>query len=225
MLSAAEAEQHCYALNRQSGLSDDGVLQLMQLRDGRMVIITRSGVDLYDGQQIRGIRIDEEMWMPIPAYGGATHLFADSDDRLWMKRGGRLYCFDLRTMRQKADSTWRADDFFIDDSGETWLLQGRELSGSPSGRTLLLPDEAGALQDVVRCGADLYCFFDSGTLVCYGKDARRRPCRKDMDHPFRCSASKEREVQSEPFAEAPARRKRRKGERRHLSSHADRPHL
>ena len=174
MLSAAEAEQHCYALNRQSGLSDDGVLQLMQLRDGRMAIVTRSGVDLYDGQQIRGIRIDEEMWMPIPAYGGATHLFADSDDRLWMKRGGRLYSFDLRTMRQKADSTWRADDFFIDDSGETWLLQGRELSGNPSGRTLLLPDEAGALQDVVRCGADLYCFFDSGTLVCYGKDGRRK---------------------------------------------------
>ena len=174
MLSGAEAEQHCYALNRQSGLSNDGVLQLMQLRDGRMVIVTRSGVDLYDGQQIRGIRIDKEMWMPIPAYGGATHLFADSDDRLWMKRRGRLYCFDLRTMRQKADSTWRADDFFIDDSGETWLLQGRELSGNPSGRTLLLPDEAGALQDVVRCGADLYCFFDSGTLVCYGKDGRRK---------------------------------------------------
>ena len=35
----------------------------------------------------------------------------------------------------------------------------------------------------------------------YGKDARRRPCRKDLEHPCRCSASKEREVQGVPFAE------------------------
>ena len=172
-LPAAEAEQHFYALNRQNGLSDDGVLQLMQLRDGRMVIVTKSGADLYDGQQIRSIPVNDTLRMPIPAYEGATHLFADSDDRLWMKRWKQLFCFDLRTMQQRIDTTWHADDFFIDEAGETWLLRGRRLSGNTSGRTLPLPDDAGALQDVVRYGSEVCCFFDSGTLVCYGKDGRR----------------------------------------------------
>ena len=134
MAGAAEQERSYYSLNQQNGLSSNCVLQLLQLPDGRMVVVTQQAIDMYDGQSFSSVRIDTTRWMPVPAYNGATHLFADNSDRLWMKQWGRLYCVNLRTMRQDTIGGWRHDDFFIDGRGETWLLKGRQLAGRRYGR-------------------------------------------------------------------------------------------
>ena len=84
-IGAAEQERSYYTLSQQNGLSDNCVLQLLQLPDGRMVVVTQQAIDVYDGQSFTSVRIDTTRWMPLPAYNGATHLFADSKDRLWMK--------------------------------------------------------------------------------------------------------------------------------------------
>jgi len=166
-MGAAEAERSFYTLNHQNGLSDNCVLQLLQLNDGRMITVTPKAIDIYDGQQFSSIAIDTTRWMSVKAYIGATHLFADEDDHLWMKLLGRLYCFDLRTLQQTTIDDWHYEDFFIDDNGETWLLEGRRLSGNKSKRSLQLRDSDRMLQDVVAVGKEVFLFFETGALVVY----------------------------------------------------------
>ena len=163
----AKEESGFYALNRQNGLSSNCVLQMTQLNDGRMVIVTDVAMDIYDGQRFSSLAIDTTRWTHLPAYNGATHIFADKLDRLWMKQWGRLFCFNLRTMQQEKDGEWNYDDFFIDQEGETWVLKGHQLQNESSGRTLLLPEESGTVQDVVSYGGDIYLFFESGELAAY----------------------------------------------------------
>jgi len=175
LLNAATQKQgnSFYALTRQNGLSSNCVLQMLQLHDGRMVVVTNKAIDVYDGQQFNSVAIDTSLWASVPAYTGATHLFADHQDRLWMKQWGRLYCFDLRTMRQQPATNWGGEDFFIDGCGEMWILKERLLQGSTSERKLHLPQDAGNLQDVVAQGDSVYTFFDTGRLVVYQKDGRQ----------------------------------------------------
>lgn len=169
--ASGSEEQSFYTLNRQNGLSNNCVLQMLQLPDGRMVTVTQEAVDVYDGQRFSSLRIDTTQWIPLPGYSGATHLFADDHDRLWMKYWGRLFCFDLRTMHQQLPDDWQDDDdFFIDGQGHRWLLKGRQLKNTEAGLVLHLPDEAGQLQDVVAVGNDLYTFYDTGVLAAFGAD-------------------------------------------------------
>lgn len=168
----AEEGRSYYVLNRQNGLSSNCVLQMLQLRDGRMVVVTDKAVDVYDGQRFLSARMDTMVWTAVPAYNGATHLFADRQDRLWMKQWGKLYCLDLRTMRWQREAEWTASDFFITDDGTAWHLHGRELRSAVSGRALPLPSEAGDLQDVASVADSMYAFFSTGQMAVYGPDGR-----------------------------------------------------
>ena len=40
-----------YVLNTRQGLSDNCILQMMQLADGQLAVRTRKGVNLYDGRR------------------------------------------------------------------------------------------------------------------------------------------------------------------------------
>ena len=145
----AEEGNNFYVLNSQNGMSSNCVLQMLQLNDGRMVIITDKAVDVYDGQRFLSVPIDTTQWNALPAYNGATHLFADTQDRLWMKQWRRLYCLDLKTLHWQKDLNWTAEDFFISNDGEMWLLYDRQLKSPTSQHVLNLPSDAGNLQDVV----------------------------------------------------------------------------
>ncbi len=168
----AEESSNFYTLNRQNGLSSNCVLQMLQLHDGRMVVVTDKAVDVYDGQRFLSTPIDPLMFVPLPAYNGATHLFADKQDRLWMKQLGRLYCLDLRTMHWQQEHDWNASDFFITDDGETWLLYGNQLKSASSRHVLKLPHEVGELQDVMTYADTTYAFFSTGQLAAYQKDGQ-----------------------------------------------------
>ncbi|MCR4603213.1 MAG: helix-turn-helix domain-containing protein [Prevotella sp.] len=170
-LSAEEMSSY-YTLGRQQGLSSNCVYQMLQLRDGRMVVVTDVAVDIYDGRHFSSVAIDTTCWMPLPAYTGETHLFVDSTDRLWMKQRQRICSFDLRTMQQRADTLQNVDDFFIDARGESWLLHGTELHGNISKRVLHLPADAGALQDLEARGDSVYTFFSTGCLAVYQQDGQ-----------------------------------------------------
>ena len=166
----AEEGNNFYVLNSQNGMSSNCVLQMLQLNDGRMVVITDKAVDVYDGQRFLSVPIDTTQWNALPAYNGATHLFADTQDRLWMKQWGRLYCLDLKTLHWQKDHNWTAEDFFISNDGEMWLLYDRRLKSHTSQHVLNLPSDAGNLQDVVSHAENVYAFFSTGQLVVYRKD-------------------------------------------------------
>ena len=80
-----ETSDYFYVLNTRQGLSDNCILQMMQLADGRLVVRTPKGINLYDGRRSSFIPIPEEKAECIMKYKGQTHLYADSQDRLWIK--------------------------------------------------------------------------------------------------------------------------------------------
>jgi hypothetical protein len=84
-----------------------------------------------------------------------------------MKQRGRLYCLDLPTMKWQKQQPWNADDFFITDNEEIWLLNDKQLKNGTSELLLQLPNEAGALQDVVSFNDSIYTFFSSGQLAVF----------------------------------------------------------
>lgn len=167
----AQENKHFYTLNTQNGLSSNTILQLLQLKDGRIVILTNVGLDIFDGTNVGSIRLSDNLYVSLPEYYGSTHLFADVQDRLWIKQRKKLACIDLRRMQQIPLTDFSASDFFIDSNEETWLLQGRRLHGDRSRRVLSIPD--GNLQDVASRGDSVYTFFHSGLLAVFDKDGKK----------------------------------------------------
>ena len=168
--ASADNERNFYTLNRHNGLSDNCIWQLLQLGDGRMVSVTPHSVDIFDGQGITTVEIDTSMYMTITLYNGATHIFADNNQLLWIKQWRRLYCIDLKTLSQKMIGDWDSDDFYIDGNGETWLLKPGKLCAVNSDRVLDLSKIDGVLQDVVAADGQIFTFWDSGLLTVFDND-------------------------------------------------------
>ena len=88
-----ETNDYFYVLNTQQGLSDNCILQMMQLADGRLAVRTPKGINLYDGRHFTLIPLSAEKAESITKYKGQTHLYADSQDRLWVKEYQKIICF------------------------------------------------------------------------------------------------------------------------------------
>ena len=86
-----ETNDYFYVLNTRQGLSDNCILQMMQLVDGRLVVRTPKGINLYDGRRFSFIPLPEEKAENIMKYKGHTHLYADSQDRLWVKEYQKIF--------------------------------------------------------------------------------------------------------------------------------------
>ena len=71
-------------------------------------------------------------------------------------------------MSWQREEKWTASDFFITDNGSAWLLHGRELRDTVSGRALPLPSAVGDLQDLVSAADSTYAFFSTGQMAVYG---------------------------------------------------------
>ena len=84
-----------YVLSSQQGLSDNCILQMMQLADGRLAVRTLKGINLYDGRRFIFIPLPDEKAECILKYKGQTHLYADSQDRLWVKDYQKIFCVQL----------------------------------------------------------------------------------------------------------------------------------
>ena len=181
---AARETPSYYLLNRQNGLGNDSVLQLMQLRDGRIVIATSSTVDIYDGQNISSIPINHKQRHPLTAYTGHTHLFIDRQDRLWMKKRHALYGFDLQRLQQISPVKFpfgnNTDDLFYVSPQQYWKVhKGLLTDGS---HHITLPAHTGTLQDLQKQDSTLYAFFSSGHVIAYttrGKELYRSAAYPD----------------------------------------------
>ena len=88
-----ETNDYFYVLNTQQGLSDNRVLQMMQLADGRLAVRTPKDINLYDGRRFSWIPLPAEKAESITKYKGQTHLYADIQDRLWVKEYQKIICF------------------------------------------------------------------------------------------------------------------------------------
>ena len=181
--SVRSATRIFYTLNRQNGLSDNGILQMIQLGDGRMAVYTERGVNVYNGQNFCLVPLHKGLRTPLRRYDGETHLYLDRQERLWIKDHYAVTCVDLQRLRPMPaplDSLRRwggglqPEDLYIDSQHDTWVVVGRRLRNIRTRRDYLMPDSLGRLQDLDVWDGRLYTFFSTGMAVDYDLRTGRR---------------------------------------------------
>ena len=186
-----ETNDYFYVLNTRQGLSDNCILQMMQLADGRLVVRTPKGINLYDGRRFSFIPLPEEKAECIMKYKGHTHLYADSQDRLWVKEYQKIFCILLAEgrllehpldalsgngeedkMKMMRNGPTRNDiqDLFVDSRKNVWVVMGDSLLNTQNGNLIHLKKEWGCLQDLDTDGRQVYAFMDSGIVAVFQND-------------------------------------------------------
>lgn len=186
-----ETNDYFYVLNTRQGLSDNCILQMMQLADGRLVVRTPKGINLYDGRRFSFIPLPEEKAENITKYKGQTHLYADSQDRLWVKEYQKIFCILLaegrilehpldalsgngkeNKMKMMRNGPTRNDiqDLFVDSRKNVWVVMGDSLLNTQNGNLIHLKKEWGCLQDLDTDGSQVYAFMDSGIVAVFQND-------------------------------------------------------
>ena len=186
-----ETNDYFYVLNTQQGLSDNRVLQMMQLADGRLAVRTPKGINLYDGRRFSLIPLPAEKAESITKYKGQTHLYADSQDRLWVKEYQKIFCILLaegrilehpldalsgngkkNKMKMMRNGPTRNDiqDLFVDSRKNVWVVMGDSLLNTQNGNLIHLKKEWGCLQDLDTDGRQVYAFMDSGIVAVFQND-------------------------------------------------------
>ena len=180
-----------YVLNTQQGLSDNRVLQMMQLADGRLVVRTPKDINLYDGRRFSLIPLPAEKAESITKYKGQTHLYADSQDRLWVKEYQKIFCIllaegrllehpldalpkngkeDKMKMLRNSPTQNAIQDLFVDSRKNVWVVMGDLLLNTQDGNLIHLKKEWGCLQDLDTDGRQVYAFMDSGIVAVFQND-------------------------------------------------------
>ena len=186
-----ETNDYFYVLNTQQGLSDNCILQMMQLADGRLAVRTPKGINLYDGRHFTLIPLSAEKAESITKYKGQTHLYADSQDRLWVKEYQKIFCIllaegrllehpldalpengkvDKMKMMRNDPARNAIQDLFVDSRKNVWVVMGDSLLNTQDGNLIHLKKEWGCLQDLDTDGKQVYAFMDSGIVAVFQKD-------------------------------------------------------
>lgn len=174
-----------YVLDTRQGLSDNCILQMMQLADGQLAVRTRKGINLYDGRRFVLIPLPSEKEESIAAYKGQTHLYADNRNRLWVKDYQKIFCVQLtegRLMEHPLDSLLHEtgqirdglkghdiQDLFVDSRKQVWVVMGNTLLNTQDGCLISLRKEWGSLQDLDTDDQQVYAFMDSGIVATFLK--------------------------------------------------------
>ena len=186
-----ETNDYFYVLNTRQGLSDNRVLQMMQLTDGRLAVRTSKGINLYDGRHFSLIPLPAEKAESITKYKGQTHLYADSQDRLWVKEYQKIFCIllaegrllehpldalpkngkeDKMKMLRNSPARNAIQDLFVDSRKNVWGVMGDSLLNTQDGNLIHLKKEWGCLQDLDTDGKQVYAFMDSEIVAVFQKD-------------------------------------------------------
>ena len=174
-------------LDASDGLSDNQVQHILQLPDGRMVFTTLGNINLYDGMRFHYIHRNDSDVYAIKDYHGHYHVYAGHHDRLWVKEYGKVWCLDLRheqylknpeTVFLETGIREKVTDLFVDSEKDLWLVTPKGIWEAKKKRYLLLPKDAGELQDVEVSNDRIYLFFSFGEVICYSQNQGKPLYRK-----------------------------------------------
>lgn len=154
------------------GLSSNEVLHILPLTDGRMVVTTDSCIHIYDGERFEQYPCTAYEVTKISDYHGAYHVYADKDNRLWVKEWGNVWCMNLNTgtfvdLQVMQPMT----DVFVDSQRQVWLVADTTLR-TLEGECYHTRVEWENLQDVDADDERLYLFYSTGTVACYDRQAK-----------------------------------------------------
>ncbi len=154
------------SINTNDGLSDNFVLHVIQLHDGRMAATTRNSIDLWDGTAFQHIRKERQTATPLTGYKGAYHVYTDKDNRLWVKDFKKLWCYDANLTLQQDCLPDSADDVFVDDEGEVFFIH---------------QDTTDILLDLKALDGKQYRFYASGTVRCFDNGKELYSAKAPLD--------------------------------------------
>lgn len=180
------------------GLSDNRIRYLLQLPDGRMVITTDEGLNLYDGTSFSYLHRQDLHRYPLKGYTGYYREYLYGDSLLWIKDYHRL----MRVNFRKAAYESRIEQFFhaigvtdsvcnlfVDKAQNLWLVtrDDRLLFKKPGENkaALFLPEisrvsgREDPLYDLITVKSRVYLFYRSGLMICYDLPTRREVYRRD----------------------------------------------
>ena len=174
-----------------SGLSENGVRNILQLEDGRMVFTTEGVTNIFDGTTFKHVHLKGSDRMPLSRYTGFHHGYVDKD-YFWMKHLGKLMVMDITLERfvPRPDSVLATmgvrepiADFFVDADKNYWILtSGDQLlfrkSGEQKNAVFLqntsspngLADE---LYDIAVVQGQVFLCYRSGLMIAYDLDSKR----------------------------------------------------
>lgn len=168
-----------YALDTNSGLLDNNVLQMIQLPDGRMAFMTSKGINVYEDRTFKTLRLDSTACSSIPGYKGHVHLYVDNENLLWIKDRGKIYCTHLGKLRWIKDPLKgfgnNVTDFFVDSQGHKWLVRDKEISSEDGNDILWVADSLGELQDVDADDKTFYAFYSIGSVMVFDRTSNKAP--------------------------------------------------
>lgn len=185
-LSKSAAQSYAFSpIDVNSGLSDNQVRNVVQLKDGRMVITTQGQVNIYDGSGFKYLHYTDKNSMPLSGYSGFHHDYASGNRYLWLKNDHRLFVIDIRKDQFISDPaillrSWGIDmplsDFFMDQQHNLWLItKNDDLYYLPEGQHTKqfflkgisgLTGSSDQIHDLALQHQQLYLFFRSGMLIC-----------------------------------------------------------
>lgn len=181
-------DDYFYVLNSRQGLSDNNILQMMQLPDNRLAVKTKKGINIYDGKHFRFIPLSTELAQRLTRYDGQTHLYADAQDRLWVKDCHQVYCIDLKrnvallhpldSLKKKLKDADKfllekdsVSDLFVDSKRNVWIVKNDVAVNVTDGNQVPLKESWGRLQDLDTDGKCVYTFHSSGVVAAF-KDGK-----------------------------------------------------
>ena len=173
-------------LNTSNGLSDNRLLKIGQLNDGRMVFLTEGLVNIYDGTEFTYIHYDERKAYSLSNYSAFNRIYIDSNNRLWIKNYFKLFLFDLNTesFEPNVDSIFtlngiqdHVSDIFMDSRYNFWYLTDNDdlfYHKVKENKTYLfasdiskIPGNSDQLFDIAVNDSMLFLFFKSGQMTCF----------------------------------------------------------
>lgn len=164
-----------YILTTKQGLSDNCIYQMIQLPDGKMVIETSKGINIYDGKRFQFVPLSLSDAQKISKYKGHVHLYTDNKDRLWIKDYQRVFCIDLKKLELIKKPLEQLNnpisntiqDVFVDSNKEVWYIIGDQLFNNQTGKSVTLNKAWGNVQDIDTEKGELYTFHETGTVAVF----------------------------------------------------------
>ncbi|MDE6335867.1 MAG: helix-turn-helix domain-containing protein [Muribaculaceae bacterium] len=171
IMSGALQDRVFYTIDTRQGLSDNQVLHLMQLPDGRMVISTLGNINIYDATGFDYVHYDLDTHYPLPNYKGHQHVYVGNGNLLWSKSWQHVQCFSLDSNSYISNvdsilSVMNADvrplDLFVDRAGVLWTVSEDGILDTRYGKRL--PLLSTNLQDLETKGDTAMLFYDTGVM-------------------------------------------------------------
>lgn len=170
-------------INVSHGLSDNQIRYILQLPNGQMVFTTSGNLNLYDGARFKYIHRTSSHIYSLNGYDGFYRIYQSGDSLLWIKDTHKLMCVDLYQEKYISDlaSYFRRkgiegviDDFFIDTDCHWWYsVSGKLYRKDTSGAFEILTNR-GKLQDLSTDNHNLYLFYNTGEIVCYELNTKKK---------------------------------------------------